>query len=76
MRKRRRAETLAALVRRSPLSPTEMLRTSFWTLISRMGFESFFSEACNSNQVTVKNMKQPANPLHYKFDTAKSYDMR
>ena len=39
--------TLAALVRRSPLSPTEILRTSFCTFISLIGFESFFSEAWN-----------------------------
>jgi hypothetical protein len=41
------SKTLAALVRRSPLSPTEMLRTSFWTLISLIGFDNFFSEAYN-----------------------------
>jgi hypothetical protein len=39
------SRTLAALVRRSPLSPTEMLSTSFCTLISLIGFDSFFSEA-------------------------------
>lgn len=39
------SNTLAALVRRSPLSPTEMLRTSFCTLISLIGLLSFFSEA-------------------------------
>lgn len=38
--------TLAALVRRSPVSPTEMLRDGFWNLISLIGFDSFFSEAC------------------------------
>lgn len=45
-KKRRAGRTLAALVSRSPLSPTDMLRTSFWTLISLIGFDSFFSEAC------------------------------
>lgn len=45
-RKTRKAlKTLAALVRRSPLSPTEMLRTSFWTLISLIGLANFASEA-------------------------------
>jgi hypothetical protein len=37
--------TLAARVRRSQLSPTEMLSTSFWTFISRIGFDCFFSDA-------------------------------
>ena len=47
------SNTLAALVRRSPLSPTEMLRTSFWTLISLIGLLSFFSEAFK-----IQNPKQ------------------
>lgn len=46
--------TLAALVRRSPLSPTQMLRTSFCTLISLMGFDCFFSDACRNNKTEKK----------------------
>jgi hypothetical protein len=42
---------LAARVRRSPLSPTEMLSTSFCTLISRIGFDCFFSDACVTTNV-------------------------
>ena len=37
--------TLDAFVRRSPLSPTQMLRTSLWMRIARIGF-SVFSSAC------------------------------
>ena len=44
--------TLEARVRRSPLSPTEMLRTSFCTLISRIGFDCFFSDACTTTHHT------------------------
>ena len=33
---------------RSPLSPTEMLSTSFCTLISRIGLDCFFSDACGT----------------------------
>jgi hypothetical protein len=55
-------ETLAARVRRSPLSPTEILRTSFCTLISLMGFNSFFSDACTmhsaGNKWRKKNRKK------------------
>jgi hypothetical protein len=40
-----RVYTLEARVRRSPLSPTEMLSTSFWTLISGIGFDCLFSDA-------------------------------
>lgn len=46
--------TLAALVRRSPLSPTEMLRTSFWTLISLIGLFNFFSDAYR--KIKVKSL--------------------
>jgi hypothetical protein len=42
-------ETLEARVSLSPLSPTEQLRTSFCTLISRMGFARFFSVDCARN---------------------------
>ena len=45
--------TFAALVRRSPLSPTEMLRTSFCTLISLIGFDSFFSEAYHYHDLSI-----------------------
>jgi hypothetical protein len=45
-------------VRRSPLSPTEMLSTSFWTLISRIGFACFFSDACNRRN---QNQNQPTS---------------
>jgi hypothetical protein len=36
---------LAVRVRRSPLSPMEMLSMSFCTFISRIGFDCFFSDA-------------------------------
>lgn len=35
-------------MRRSPLSPMEMLSTSFCTLISLIGLDCFFSDACDS----------------------------
>jgi hypothetical protein len=43
------SRTLAALVNRSPLSPTEIFKTSFWILISRMGFEAFLSDDLDSS---------------------------
>jgi hypothetical protein len=50
---------LEALVRRSPLSPTEMLRTSFWTLISLIGLLSFLSEACFvHNQIQLQHREK------------------
>lgn len=64
--------TLAALVRRSPLSPTEMLRTSFWTFISLIGFDCFFSDAYHhpslpTNLITnysQRNKKPPKKKKH------------
>ena len=46
--------TLEALVRRSPLSPTEMLSTSFCTLMSLIGFDSFFSDAWFNSSQPIK----------------------
>jgi hypothetical protein len=41
-------------VRRSPIWPTEMLRTSFCTLISRIGFDCFFfSDSCWRTRVSL-----------------------
>jgi hypothetical protein len=37
------SSTFAARVNLSPDSPTEMLRTSFWILMSRMGLAAFLS---------------------------------
>ena len=47
--------TFAALVRRSPLSPTQMLSTSFCTRISLMGLLAFFSETCEDARPNHKD---------------------
>lgn len=59
--------TFAALVSRSPLSPTEMFRTSFWTLISLMGFANFFSEACISQQPKTNQKEKKKSQTNNKI---------
>lgn len=60
-----KARTLAARVRRSPLSPTEMLSTSFCTLISLIGLDCFFSDACARKDTHAQRSAHRLGPYTY-----------